>query len=119
MPAMNPEWVHVIIGVIGLIAGGAGGIFAGGWRMGRIEGRLKLHFQTSLAESEQRFLTKVEDETHAFEQTLLAMRQKINDVEMDVVKNYVAKGDFDDFRLEYREDMRDLKKSIADMARKH
>ena len=114
---VSPEWAHVIIGIIGLIAGGAGGIFAGGWRMGRIEGRIKLHFQSSLAESEQKFLAKVEDETKAFEQTLLALRQKINDVELDTERRFLPRGDFDDFREEYREDMRDLKQSIAGITR--
>ena len=48
-----------------------------------------------------------------FGETVAAVRQKINDVELNSERFFVAKGDFDDFRKEYREDMRDLKSSIA------
>ncbi len=47
-----------------------------------------------------------------FDETLKALRQKINDVELSTAKYFVAKGEFDDFRYEFREDMRDLKSKI-------
>jgi hypothetical protein len=50
-----------------------------------------------------------------FGETVAAVRQKINDVELNSERAFVAKGDFDDFRKEYREDMRDLKSSIANL----
>ncbi len=116
---MNFEWAHAIAAVLGAIFGAAGSIFAGGFRLGRIESRLKLHFQESMIESEKRIEDKVDQARQSFDETLKGLRQKINDVELDTVKYYVAKGDFDDFRLEYREDMRDLKNSIAQIQRPH
>lgn len=115
---MNLEWAHLIIGLLGVIGGAAGGIFAGGWRLGRIESRLKLSFQNSISDCEKRFEEKVDQATAAFDETLKGLRQKINDVELDAVKNFVAKRDFGEFREEYREDMRDLKASIASITRK-
>lgn len=54
--------------------------------------------------------------TGDFGETLKGLRQKINDVELDTERRFVAKDDFNDFREEYREDMRDLKKKIDAMA---
>jgi hypothetical protein len=113
------EWVHYAIGIISAAVGAAAGIFSGGWRLGRIEGRLKLNFQEAITMSEQRIEQKLEEARTSFDETLKGLRQKINDVELDTVKTFVAKGDFDDFRQEYREDMRDLKKSIEGLSRKH
>ena len=113
------EWAHAIAAILGVLFGAAGGIFAGGWRLGKIEGRLKLNFKEALAMSEQRIEDKVDSARESFDETLKGLRQKINDVELDTEKRFVAKHDFNDFREEYREDMRDLKKSIADMAKKH
>jgi len=47
-----------------------------------------------------------------------AIRQKINDVEINAERSFVSKRDFDEWRSEYREDMRDLKQSIASIAGK-
>jgi hypothetical protein len=111
------EWVHVIIGGLSAIGGAGAGLIAGVWRVARIEGRLKLSFQTSIRECEQRFEDKVDQVTQSFDETLKGLRQKINDVELETERGFVAKGDFDDFRKEYREDMRDLKSSIAGITR--
>jgi hypothetical protein len=113
------EWIHLAIAVISVMAGALGGLLAGVWRVAQIEGRLKLHFQRSISECEKRFEEKVDRATEAFDETLKGLRQKINDVELETVKGFVAKGDFDDFRAEYREDMRDLKNSIAQIPRSH
>lgn len=107
------EWAHAIAALLGAVGGAAGGIFAGGWRLGRIEGRLKLSFQAHINESEKRIEDKVEQARDAFDETLKALRQKINDVELGTERNFVPKNDFEDFRKEYREDMRDIKASIA------
>lgn len=103
---MNLEWAHVVIGLVGMVAGGAGGIFGGGWRLGRIEGRLKLSFQASISACEQKFEDKMDLATVAFDETLKGLRQKINDVELETERGFVKKEGFDEFRKEYREDMR-------------
>lgn len=110
---MNLEWAHVVIGLLGVLGGAGGGIFAGGWRLGRIESRLKLHLKEKLDDCERRFEDKVDRSVEAFDETLKGLRQKINDVELDAVRNFVAKKDFTEFREEYREDMREVKAMIS------
>ena len=110
---MNFEWAHLIIAALGALCGAGGAIFVGGWRAGRAEGRLMLSFQTAISESETKIEEKVDLARESFDETLKGLRQKINDVELNSERSFVAKGDFDDFRKEYREDMRDLKSSIA------
>jgi hypothetical protein len=107
---MNFEWLHAV--VAGALVGAASGIFAGGWRLGRIEGRLKLNFQEAIAVSEKRIEEKVDEARKSFDETLKGLRQKINDVELDSERRFLPKDDFNDFRDEYREDMRDLKDMI-------
>lgn len=106
------EWAHALAAIGGAAAGAAGGIFAGGWRLGRIEGRLKEHFQEAIAMSERRIEDKVEEARESFDETLKGLRQKINDVELQSEKRYLPKDEFNDFRAEYREDMRDLKQLV-------
>lgn len=113
------EWIHLAIALISVLAGALGGLATGVWRVAQIDGRLRLYVQKSIVECEKRFEEKVRRATEAFDETLKGLRQKINDVELETVKGFVAKGDFDDFRAEYREDMRDLKNSIAQIPRSH
>jgi len=106
------EWAHAIAAILGVLFGAAGGIFAGGWRLGRIEGRLKLNFQEAITVSEKRIEDKVDEARVSFDETLKGLRQKINDVELNAERRFLPKDDFYDFRDEYREDMRDLKQLI-------
>lgn len=107
------EWAHAIAAVVGMLLGAAGGIFAGGRWVGRIEGRLKLNFQEAIAVSEKRIEERVDLAREAFDETLKGLRQKINDVELDAERRFLLKNDFNDFREEYREDMRDLKALVG------
>lgn len=97
------EWAHAVAAILGAMFGAVGSIFTGGWRLGRIESRLKLHFQQAINESEKRIEDKVDSATGAFDETLKGLRQKINDVELDTERRFLLKGDFNDFREEYRE----------------
>lgn len=114
---MSFEWAHIIIASLSALAGGVSGLVAGVWRIARFEGRLTASFQKSINDCERRFEDKVEHITGTFDETLKGLRQKINDVELETERGFVAKGDFDDFRKEYREDMRDLKSSIAGISK--
>ena len=100
------EWAHAAAAIIGAMFGAAASIFTGGWRLGRIESRLKLHFQEAINESEKRIEEKVERAGSNFDETLKGLRQKINDVELDTERRFLLKDSFDDFREEYREDIR-------------
>ena len=105
---MDIQWMHAAAGILGALCGAIGGIFVGGYRVGKIEGKLTL----SIAESEKRIEDKVDIATAAFDETLKGLRQKINDVEKDALLRYLPKEEFNDFRGEYREDIRELKALI-------
>lgn len=112
MSVLDPQWAEAGAAVLGLGLGVGSGLFMGGWRFGRIEGRLKLHFQQAIEESERRIEEKMTEATKAFDETLRAMRQKMVDTDNDVVeakleaeRRFLLKDDFHGFREENRQDM--------------
>lgn len=106
------EWAHAVAAIAGAVIGAVSAIFMGGVRFGRMESRLKLHFQTAIAGCEKQIEAKVEEARKSFDETLKGLRQKINDVELDAEKRFLQKEEFNDFRQEYREDMRELKQLV-------
>jgi hypothetical protein len=106
------ELVNVIIGISSMFFGVIGGLVAGVWRLARIEGRLKLYIHNSIAAYENKFEERLDSAVNSFDETLKGIRQKVNDVEMDSLRQYVMKDDFNEFRAEYREDIRELKNNI-------
>lgn len=106
-------WIQPLSALFGAAVGAAGGIFAGGYRLGRIEARLEMQFRGAVDASEKSIEKNVRTSQTAFDETLKALRQKINDVELDAERRFLLKDDFNDFREEYREDMRDLKGLIS------
>jgi len=116
---INLEWAHVIFAGGGAIVWAVGGLIAGVWKVAHIEQDIRKDFAQDIAESTHELAENLRTLANQFDETLKGLRQKINDVELETVKGFVAKGDFDDFRAEYREDMRDLKNSIAQIPRTH
>lgn len=102
------EWVHAVAAIIAVLLSSAGTIFACGRWVGRSEERLK----TEIAEARIEIEDKVDSATKAFDETLKGLRQKINDVELHAERRFLPRDDFNEFRDEYREDMRDLKAMI-------
>lgn len=99
------EWAHFIAGLVGALGGAAGGIFAGGWRLGRVVEGLKLAFKKDIDDSKEEIEEKLEQARTGFDETLKGLRQKINDVELDAERRFLQKDEFNDFRQEYRQDM--------------
>lgn len=52
-----------------------------------------------------------------FKESFEGIRRQHDEHKLDIEKRFMLKDDFRDFREEYREDMRDLKASIANIAR--
>lgn len=109
---MNFEWMHVAIGLVSAIFGGGAGLVAGVWRVAHIEQKVRDDFKFCIDETKREIEDKVEALVGQFHDTFSALRQKINDVELGMEKNFVSKDGFNEFRREYREDMASLMKKI-------
>lgn len=83
-------------------------LFAAGRWVGASEERMKLKIREDITESEKSFRETLESARHGFDETLKGLRQKINDVENDALKNYLSKNDWNEFRKEFREDMQNI-----------
>lgn len=112
---MSLEWVNVLIAIVGVIVGGLSGLIAGVWRVARIDQGVRNDVNQQVSELRREMTEKVALVADQFAETLRGLRQKINDVELQTHKNFVSKSDFSEFREEYRDDMRDLKNSIAEL----
>jgi hypothetical protein len=107
------DWLHIIFGSLGAILGGISGLLAGVWRMARFEPELRKEITQEIAEVVHELDEKIDAEIGHFDETLRGLREKINDVELHIERHFVGKEDFNSFREEWREDMRELKKNIA------
>lgn len=106
------EWTHLILSIASAILGGGAGLAAGVWKVARIEGQIKEDFKTAIDETRTEIEDKVEALVGQFQDTFAALRQKINDVELQTERLFVSKSGFDEFRKEYREDMASLMRKI-------
>jgi len=122
------EWIEIAIKAGVALSGGIGGLFLGVWKWGRFSAKAEQTVEnqiTALREEVRREMAvhvhKIEnshdDLVSHFEESFNGMRRQHDDHKLDVEKRFMLKDDFRDFREEYREDMRDLKASIAGIAR--
>src|SRR6266478_2219490 len=123
---MLVEWVHVFLIIAGWVIGAAVGLVAGTWKLASTVSKIEKDIRRDFSDRESKLYEKIAgaiadrearlgELANQFDETLKGLRQKINDVELSTIKNFVARGEFDDFRSEYREDMRDIKKGIHEM----
>jgi uncharacterized protein YjbJ (UPF0337 family) len=109
---MNFEWAHLMIALSSAGVGALTGLVVGVWRVARIEGQIKDDFKNCIQETKAEIEGRVEALVGQFQDTFAALRQKINDVELQTERLFVSKSGFDEFRKEYREDMASLMRKI-------
>lgn len=114
---MNLDMIHLAVALASALVGAVGGLITGVWRVARIEQEIRQDLTEQIAEAIRERDGRLKAIAEQFDETLKGLRQKINDVELSTERHFVAKMDFDDFRKEYRVDMRDLKQSIAELSR--
>lgn len=107
------DWLHAVTGLIGAFFGAAAGLITGVWRVARIEPAIRSDFEKGVDAAEKRVESKMDATAQHFDETLKGLRQKINDVELSAERRFLLKDDFNDFREEYRQDMRDLKNRLT------
>lgn len=109
---MNFEWANLTIALASAGVGALTGLVVGVWHVARIEGQIKDDFKKCIDETKTEIEGRVEALVGQFQDTFAALRQKINDVELQTERLFVSKSGFDEFRKEYRDDMKSLMKKI-------
>lgn len=120
----DTDWVQTGLAAAVALATGATGLAAGIWRWGRRdakrESNVKADYGSKIDALREELRVAMSAASHnrsdvadEFRDTFAALRQKINDVELDTERRFVDKDSFAAFLKEYREDTRDIKHAIA------
>ena len=112
------EWAHFLFAGLGAIGGAAGGLIAGVWRVANIEHNIRKDFTQDIAEATQELSDKLTSLAGNFDETLRGLRQKINDVELTSERRFLLRETFDDFREEYRDDVKRIFDRLDNLPRK-
>ena len=122
------EWTDIAVKAVIALAGGICGALTAVWKWGRNSAKAEQSTKnqiTALREEVRKemaaHIQKIEDGhdnlVNHFEESFNGIRRQHDDHKLDVEKRFMLKDDFKDFREEYREDMRDIKTAIANIAR--
>lgn len=126
------EWTDIALKAGISLISGVGGLFIGVWKWGKYsataEQAVKDDYDTKIAKLREEVrtamaaqATKSEARTdllvEQFKESFEGIRRQIDEHRYYTEKDFLKKEDFKDFREEYREDMRDIKGAIANIAR--
>lgn len=111
----NFDWTHAIFTAIGAAIGAITGLVGGTWRVARIEPAIRLELQQDMAivendvrnkidTAEAKLEAKIDEAMHMFGETVSGIREKVNEVERDMIRDFVQKEYFEQIRRENRED---------------
>lgn len=109
------DWMNAAGGMVGGVGGAILTIVAWAYRAGAKEPTLKIFFkeeisalekriETKINEAEKRSDEKVEEIVGHFQDTFSAIRQKINDGELRLEREFLRKEDYKTLRKEDRDD---------------
>ena len=130
---MALDWIEVAVKAGIPLASGVVGAFVGAWRWGRssaeAEQAVKDDYNTKIRALREEMRAAMAAHTlkaddgsdllvSQFKEAFEGIRRQIDEHRFYTEKDFMKKEDFRDFRDEYREDMRDLKASIAGISRK-
>lgn len=102
---MSLDWVHLAVAVVSAIIGAFSGLVAGVWRVARIDQAIRIDFNDLMSAARTATNAKIETLVGQFQDSFAALRQKINDVELNTEKHFMSKDGFAEFRDEYRRNM--------------
>lgn len=126
------DWQHVAVQSGASIVSGLSGLLFGIWRWGRksaqheqgvkddYDGKIKElrdEMRDDVNHVEKAMTAARDLLVEQFQESFSGIRRQIDEVRLDTEKRFLQKDDFKDFREEYRDDMRDLKTSISEIAR--
>lgn len=124
----DTDWANLALtGAVSLVSG-IGGLVVGAWRWGRREAQREQHlkedYNLKIGDLREEMRHSVigattlrEAVVSEFRDTFAALRQRINDVELTTEREFVRNEEFKEFREEYREDTREIKRLISSITR--
>ena len=126
------DWADLAIKAGISLASGFGGMILGAWQWGRSSAKkeqsvkddydtkiraLREEMRAVMATHAQKADDGKDMLTDQFKEAFDGLRRQMDEHRFYTEKDFMKKEDFRDFREEYRDDMRDLKASIAAIAR--
>ena len=123
------DWPRIFFDSATSLLSAIGGLLVGVWRMGRSSARreqqVRDDYEGKIAQLSKEMREKMDELEHVseakldllveqFREAFSGIRRQIDDDRLHTEREFLRK----DFRDEYREDMRDLKQSIAEIANK-
>ncbi len=126
------EWLDIAIKAAIGLASGFGGMLVGAWKWGqqtakkeqavkddytKMVGDLREEVRTAMTAFAKDANNRNDALVDQFKESFDGIRRQIDEHRFYTEKEFLKKEDFRDFRDEYREDMRDLKASIAGISR--
>jgi hypothetical protein len=122
MPEPLPtDWFQIATQTAASLLSAIGGLIVGAWRWGRQTALQELHtredYDAKIAKAKATAEGRLDMLVGQFKETFAGLRRAIDDDRLHTEQNFVRKDDFKDFREEYRDDMRELKKQIAEISR--
>jgi hypothetical protein len=100
--------LNFLLGLVALACSGIGAASALVWKLTRVEQSLREAIARSRGEIEANHAA----ETRMYNEALLVLRQKINDVELDAAKTYMRGDGFCQMQQQFFYDMRALRDPI-------
>lgn len=124
----DTEWARLALGAATSLLSGLGGLLVGVWRAGRKsaehdhivkqrEQTLKDELMERTNEIEKASERRLDLLVEQFKESFVGLRRTIDDDRLRNEQTFLRKEDFRDFREEYRQDIRDIKESIKDLAK--
>lgn len=126
--AAEYDWPRVAVEAAMSLVSGITGLVVGVWRWGRdsvkAEQDLKDEFDTkidllakemraAMSDLERTSESRLDLLVEQFRESFSGLRRQIDDDRLRTEQDFLRKDDFRNFREEYREDMRELKRSVA------
>lgn len=87
-------------------------IYSGGWNLAGKLADMEKRLSQSIVEAKEEIESRQESSTKHFGETIAALRQKINDVELYGANHYLRREDMQSVKQELGTDLRDLGKEL-------
>ncbi len=118
MALTDGDWPRTLLEAAGSLVSGFFGLMVGVWRAGRNsatkEQAVRDDYDAKIAANAKSSDARLDLLVDQFKESFDGIRRQFDDHKFYTEKDFLKKEDFKSFRDEYREDMRDLKKMIAE-----